>query len=386
MSIGAEERVELERIAAGNGHTASGTEKVSTTPLTRNSFLVERNQSLPFRPLAEALANTPAEPDWLLNGFIAPGAVTLWAGRPKVGKSTLLFGALAALQAGSPFIGRATQRAGALLLSEERADTLADKHRTFCLDESVDVLMRHEARAVDWPTIVDESVGHCLDNGRLVLVVDTWDKWAGLSGDQENSSGSVNEAMFPLMDAASKGLAVLIVSHQRKSAGQHGDAVRGSNALTGAVDIIVEVERVPGDVDANARVLRSQSRYTATPEELTVRLGDGSYEACGTVENVKAEIHKAKLLAVLDEAGELTPKDAAELVDESTSTARRYLEQLFAAGRVERTGEGKRGNPYVYSPFLSTSANPLVVERNEAPLATPQEEALAESLLGAFDD
>ena len=170
------------------------------------------------------------------------------AGRPKVGKSTLTFGALEAFGKGQPFVALKVAKAGVLLLSEERPDTLAEKQRRFNLNGSVDLLMRHQIRDTPWPAVVEQAVRYCEERDISVLVVDTWDKFASLAGDAENSAGHVLEALEPLQRAAGEGLAVVIVAHQRKASGSFGEAVRGNNALTGGVGVVVEVERPSSDV------------------------------------------------------------------------------------------------------------------------------------------
>ena len=125
-----------------------------------------------------------------------------------------------------------------MLLSEERSQTIKEKMRRWQLGE-VHLLMRHEAGVdVSLAEIVSQAVAVCSENGLDVLVVDTFSEWTGLRGDAENSAGEVLAAMKPLQAAAAAGLAVVLIAHQRKSDGEHGSAVRGSNALTGAVDII----------------------------------------------------------------------------------------------------------------------------------------------------
>jgi hypothetical protein len=106
------------------------------------------------RPLGAALDSAPEKPDWNWAGLVAPRTITLLAGKPKVGKSTFLFGLFGALVAGEPFLGRQTSKSGLLLLSEEREDTLAEKRRAFGLGgEGIDLLMRHEASGHPWPEI-----------------------------------------------------------------------------------------------------------------------------------------------------------------------------------------------------------------------------------------
>ena len=58
--------------------------------------------------------------------------------------------------------------------------------------------------------------------------------------------------------------------------------VRGSNALTGGVDVVTEVERLTRgeeELDPDARMLKSLSRYEETPAELGIRLSNEGYEA-----------------------------------------------------------------------------------------------------------
>jgi hypothetical protein len=103
-------------------------------------------------------------------------------------------------------------------------------------------------------------------HGLDVLMVDTWDKWTGLKGDAENNAGAILEALEPLVGAAGTGLSILICAHQRKSLGEFGEAVRGSNALTGGVDVVMELERPRADALAGdgVRVLQAVSRFAGT--------------------------------------------------------------------------------------------------------------------------
>jgi hypothetical protein len=311
-------------------------------------------EPLPFALLSSALENVPPEPEWTWRGYLAAGAVTLLAGRPKVGKSTLVFGLLAALEAGLPFAEQATRASGVLLLSEERPSSLAEKASRWDLNGRVHLLMRHQANGREWASLVSEAVDYCHRRGLGVLAIDTWDKWTGLKGDAENNAGAILEALEPLVAAAGAGLAVLICAHQRKSMGEFGEAVRGSNALTGGVDVVLELERPRADALAGdgVRVLQAVSRFSSTPEELVIALGDEGYEARGDTLTAQADVEREQVLAALEALREATYDKLHEETGLTRSSLRRRLDEL--GERVSRSGAGKRGDPFVFSAQVPT--------------------------------
>jgi DNA-binding transcriptional ArsR family regulator len=346
------------------------------TGATRNSFPPpvapvpgeresEQAAELPFSQLGALLSRVPAEPSWAVRGYLARFAITLLAGRPKVGKSTLICAMLAAVVGGRAFVGQETTRGGVLLLTEERRDTLAEKARTLGLipfrrgessigggDESgacVHALMRHDAGAVPWPEVVRQAMAHCAQHDLTTLVVDTFDRWTGLRGDAENAAGAVNEALEPLQYAAAAGLAVLLVSHQRKASGEFGEAVRGSTALTGGVDIVLELERPSRalQLGGQARVVRAVSRFSSTPEELFVELEEHGFAAIASPEQARVEAERGRVLSSLGEEP-VAAQAVAEELKLPSSTVRRHLRTLLDRGAVERVGAGRKNDPYTW--------------------------------------
>jgi hypothetical protein len=85
---------------------------------------------LPFQRLDVMVESAPAEPEWTWRGYLALFVVALLAGRPKVGKSTLVMALVAAAVRGDAFVGLPAKARGVLLLTEERRDTLAEKARS----------------------------------------------------------------------------------------------------------------------------------------------------------------------------------------------------------------------------------------------------------------
>jgi hypothetical protein len=327
----------------------------------------EGSLSLPFAPISQVLEGDAGETPWLVPGYVSLGALTLWSGWPKVGKSTLLFALMSALQEGTPFLGLPTKQSGVLLLTEERKGTLASKVERWNLNGSVHHLRRQQALGASWASIVNRATSHCHDNGLDLLVVDTFSEWARLAN--ENEAGEVLAAIGALQEAAATGLAVQVSSHQRKSPGRFGEAVRGSNALTGAVDIIVELERSLSFRDSNMRVLRAVSRYDETPEDLVVALTEFGYEVRGDSEHAQADQDRRCVLEAILAAGSASTKDLAEVTGLANATIARHATALYEAEEICRTGAGKRNDPHVWhSEIVSPTIDSLVGETKEEPL------------------
>jgi predicted ATP-dependent serine protease len=325
----------------------------------------EGSLTLPFAPISSVLDREAGETPWLVEGYVSLGALTLWSGWPKVGKSTLLFALIAALQEGAPFLGLPAKQSGVVLLTEERKGTLASKVERFNLNGTVHHLRRQQALGASWAEIVHGATSHCHENGLGVLVVDTFSEWARIG--QENDAGEVLAAIGALQEAAATGLAVQVVSHQRKSPGRFGEAVRGSNALTGAVDIIVELERSLSFRDKTMRVLRAVSRYDETPEDLVIALTDEGYEVRGDSEHAQADEDRHRILEAIQAAGSGTAKEIAEVTEIPEATVRRQAGLLFEAEEIGRTGSGRRNDPHVWhSEIVSATAISLVAQTNEA--------------------
>src|SRR5262249_13197903 len=95
---------------------------------------------------------------------------------------------------------------------------------------------------------------------------------AFLPGSDENHAPSVLEALAPLRRLTSAGMAVLL-HHPRKAGGTDGRAARGSGALCGFADVLIEMgwRRAAGPT-SRARRLRAWSRYRGAPPDLLIEL------------------------------------------------------------------------------------------------------------------
>jgi hypothetical protein len=129
--------------------------------------------------------------------------------------------------------------------------------------------------------------------------VDTISQFAHLVGDRENNAGDALAAMQPLSVAIGHGLAVVIVRHERKKGGQVGTSGRGSSAFSGAADIVLSLRRLEGQTRPNLREIHGLSRFSETPDLLTIELVGSEYVSLGDRKQVTFEETKERILEAM---------------------------------------------------------------------------------------
>jgi hypothetical protein len=155
------------------------------------------------------------------------------------------------------------------------------------------------------------------------------------------------EAVEPLYELLGLGVCVILITHQRKQEGEHGLRVRGGTALTGSVDVIVEVERASqaSGLSKQARVLKLVSRFAGAPDEIAVELEEGGWRSLGTVKAAQRRGRREQAIEWLT-AEPTTFEQVLERADgPSKNTVRRRLDELVRDGLAERLGEGVKGDP-----------------------------------------
>jgi hypothetical protein len=307
---------------------------------------------------AELKSAGDASKEWLWQGYLLPGAVTLLTSLWKSGKSTLLSVLLARLQTGGVLGGFPVRSGRAVVLSEEPRDLWWERGRTLALDGHVRWFctpFKGKPTADQWLDLLDQ-VGRLHDRERVdLLAIDSLANLAPMRN--ENDSVEMLKALAPLQRLTDRGVSVLIGHHPRKGPLAPGQAARGSGALTAYVDIVLEMQAVsrrnPKD---RRRRLRAFSRYAATPPTWVLEWSaDGTdYHGLGPSAEPDFERGWPALQTVLENAEKsLTRRDILrDWPDTAAAPAKltlwKWLDRLVKEGRVLRHGDGTRGDPFVY--------------------------------------
>jgi AAA domain len=301
-----------------------------------------------------------ARPSWLWQGYLAAGNVTLLTSQWKSGKTTLASLLLARLKGGGRLAGLKVKPGKAVVVSEEgpahwvrRGEKLdlAGHVCWFCRP------FRSKPRPEQWLALLDRILELRRRHGLGLALIDPLA--AFLPGRDENSAGSMLEALLPLQRLTAEGMAVLVLHHPRKGEPAAGQAARGSGALSGYVDVLIEMNWYGRTADNDRRrKLRAWSRHEETPRELVIELAaDGTdYRALGDFEAEAFSAGWPVALRLLEEAREtLTRKELLErwppdLAAPAETTLWQWLERDVAEGRLCRSGSGRRNSPFRYWP------------------------------------
>ena len=286
----------------------------------------------------------------LWHGFLWRGEITLLSALWKVGKTTLLARLLKALETGSEFCGRQTLAARVLYVTEETQGRWAERRDAVGIADHVDFLVRPFMGKPDYPrwmALLAYLTELIQDRKYDVLVLDTIaNLWPVRD---ENDASGVMTALMPLHQIGPS-TGILAVHHNRKGDGQEATATRGSGALPGFVDTIVELRRfAAGKAEDRSRVLTGYGRHDETPSELVLEYTDaGDYLPQGSRSDVRGRELSEEILVILPTSPPgLKIEDVIEQLKISRHDATAVLQQ-WAGIRWQREGNGKRGSPYTF--------------------------------------
>lgn len=310
------------------------------------------------RSLAEMRAAAGDHWDWLWQGYLAPGNVTLLTSLWKSGKSTLISLLLARLKTGGMLAGLPVRAGRAVLISEETEQMWLDRSLIVDLDGHIDWFcqpFRGKPTEGDWQELL-ARVGRLHAQKRVDLLV--IDSLANLSPMRsENDAGEMLKALTPLQDLSARGISTLTSHHPKKGPTLPGQAARGSGALPGFVDIIVEMHALSHRPADRRRRLRAFSRHAATPPNLVIQwTADGTdYLGLGSSAEPDYEQGWPVLQAVLAQADRPLARRAILLswpesaVPPTGQTLWRWLSRAVHEGKVLQAGRGSRKEPFLYS-------------------------------------
>lgn len=296
--------------------------------------------------------------DWLWRGYLKRRSMTLLTSQWKTGKTTLMSILLSKLGRGGEFLGQPLQAGRAAVISEEAEENWLERAGKLSFEPGIRWIcrpFRGRPRPDEWHALIQFLMRTHRESGLDLVVVDPLASF--LPGRTENDAGTMLDVLLPLQPLTCAGPSVLLLHHPRKGESAPGQAARGSGALTGHVDIIVEMAaQVSVDLDDRRRRLQSFSRHDQTPRRLLIELNADKtdYAVLGEFQPDDFDGGWPVLLGVLEDSKykltrrRIQDRWPADFQKPSEATLWRWLGRAMKDGRVLLEGTGRRHSPFKY--------------------------------------
>jgi hypothetical protein len=242
---------------------------------------------------------------------------------------------------GKSFFGRATLKGKIIYLGlEEKRDEIKS-HFARMGATSKDILIHTGRTPEDALTALGTAIK---EHAPVLVIIDPLARFVRLA--DFNSYAEVTRGLEPLMDLARESECqchILAVHHNGKSEREAGDALLGSTAFFGTVDSLLTMKR-----RQQARTLESVQRYGEDITETVVRLDSvtGLVTPDGDLEALLLNQRKSEVIDCLDESQ--TENEIKLRIGRSHGLTSKALRQLHKEGRLLRTGQGGKKDPYRY--------------------------------------
>lgn len=324
-----------------------------TVPEPATPLVLSENALYDLVPIS---ALGPAEePDWVWPGYVARGSITLFMGLWKAGKTTVLKHLIRDIQQGGGLV-QIPSDDPIMLISEEPPGFWAERRDALKLNDKLIYNRRKSfsrTTKTQWCQFIELVAADVERLGIGTVIIDTLSNiWPV---ENENDASEVTDALTHLRTITAAGAAVILVHHPRKDGGGQGTSSRGSGALTGFVEVILELSRSnPDDRNDTKRILTAYSRYETTTPETVIELTPTGFTVLGDRFDVQKDENDSIIEDVLKKAGkELTGQQIRDLWTQSPRIGINRLNSALnegaRLGKWNRHGLGMKGQPFTYS-------------------------------------
>lgn len=293
-------------------------------------------------------------PKYWVAGLLTEG-LTLFAGKPKTGKSVLALQVALAAGVGGVVAGKWQARKTEVLYL-----ALEDNNRrmkTRIVDLCGEMKVPNTVKvAYEWPRIRDGGIERLeaymrREKNTGIVIIDVLQNIRPMSDKKDNAYQADYEGVKALQAfAGAHGIAVLLVHHQRKMAGDGSifDTVSGTLGLNAAADTVMVLESVK-TAQGWINTLHARGRDMEEDIEVAMELKRPlGWQFMGDAEEFKTSKERQEILEFVRTKGKAgaTRKEIADHLIKNMSTTRHLLDKMCAEGQLESVVGSKDGIRY----------------------------------------
>ncbi len=348
----------------------------STSPLGASRSSVSQLTSA-----ADLLALPDTAARWVVDGFLGEGCLSLLAGKPGAGKTTLARDLALRTAQGGTWLGRTVKQGTVLYLALEEHERQVKKHMVKMGITAEDSL--HFFIGGIPPGKGMDILAHFVERVQPVFVViDPLD--AFLQVRKINEYGEVYAALRPLVRfVRDTDLHILLVHHAGKGEGSPEDAYLGSTALSGAVDtnMLLEVS----DGRRSLRTTKQREGDILEPTIMTLHPETGRVQMQETKAEAVKQDMEAQFVDYLRDHGEAMDRGSLlDVVKGDTTAKSAALKSAVEKGLIQKKREGHKNVYWVDSTRHQNHDSETIANHVAGQIGTACDETTEHLVLGCL--
>ncbi len=312
-------------------------EKETTHTKQKNSNIISA---------ADLMTKEFPEQRYAVEGLLSEG-VTIFAGKPKLGKSWCGLGIALAVASGGKALGSIPVEQGNVLYLALEDGQRRLKKRLELITGNGGVIPEDLDFATTWSRLDDgglEDLEFWLSehpNARIIFI-DTLKRVRPKDSGNRQLYDSDYDAIAPLGDLARKyGVSIVLIHHTRKQDSEDPiDLISGSLGLSGSADGVLVLTRARMSVQCKLHVIGRDNE----DKELILDWNSGTFgwTLAGDAEQFELSPERKEVINLLLRASpsRITPKQVAETLNRNEDSTRKMMNRMNNDGQIDNDGLG----------------------------------------------
>ncbi|PIR24838.1 MAG: hypothetical protein COX62_05815 [Deltaproteobacteria bacterium CG_4_10_14_0_2_um_filter_43_8] len=282
--------------------------------------------------------------DWIVEGLLSIGGVSLLVAKPKTGKSTIARQIALAVAKGDNVFGRKSKSGLVVYLAlEERRTDVKNHFRDMGVDGNENIKVHAAPTPEDAINQLKKMVE---EESPSFIIIDTMSRLIRMKDVSDYSQAT--SGLDPIL-AIARGFNshVMLLHHSKKGDDKSIDSILGSTGIAGSVDTIILMNR-----SDKYRTIKTIQRVGEDLPESVIEFDPETRlsKISGSKEEAEIKRFSETITQFLEDQNmPVKQQEIIEAVEGRSQFVRKTLKHMIEDGKVVKEGRGTSGSPYVYS-------------------------------------